>query len=73
MLIKYIRNMQNASLPADTGRKLNARKTFRRRPIRLLNVLCAFHLRPVTTGLAFAFSTRNSSLGQLCTLHIQGL
>ena len=31
--------------PADTGRKLNIHKTFRRRPGRLLNVLCTFNLR----------------------------
>ena len=35
----------------DTGRKLNVHKTFRRRPGRLLNVLCTFNLRPVSTGL----------------------
>ena len=34
----------------DTGRKLNVNKTFRRRPRRLLNVLCTFNLRPVSTG-----------------------
>ena len=34
----------------DTGRKLNVRKTFRRRLGRLLNVLCPFNLRPVSTG-----------------------
>ena len=33
-----------------TGRKLNEHKTFRRRPGRLLNVLCSFNLRPVSTG-----------------------
>ena len=33
--------------PVDTGRKLNKHKTFRRR---LLNVLCTFNLRPVSTG-----------------------
>ena len=38
-------------LPVDTGRKLNVHKTFRRRPGRLLNVLCTFNLRPVSTGL----------------------
>ena len=37
--------------PVDTGRTLNVRKTFRIRPGRLLNVLCVFHLRPVSTGL----------------------
>ena len=36
--------------PADTGRKLNVHKTFRRRPGRLLNVLCTFNLRPVSAG-----------------------
>ena len=34
----------------DTGRKLNVHKTFRRRPGRLLNVLCTFNLRLVSTG-----------------------
>ena len=33
----------------DTGRKLNVHKTFRTRPERLLNVLCTFSLRPVST------------------------
>ena len=32
----------------DTRRKLNVHKTFRRRPRRLLNVLCTFNLRPVS-------------------------
>ena len=36
--------------PVETGRKLNVHKTFRRRPERLLNVLCTFNLRPVSTG-----------------------
>ena len=36
--------------PVDTGRKLNVHKTFRRRLGRLLNVLCTFNLRPVSTG-----------------------
>ena len=36
--------------PVDTGRKLNVHKTFKRRPGPLLNVLCAFNLRPVSTG-----------------------
>ena len=34
----------------DTGRKFNVHKTFRRRPGRLLNVLCTFNLRPLSTG-----------------------
>ena len=37
--------------PVDTGRKLNVHKTFRRRPVRLLNVLYTFNLRPVSRGL----------------------
>ena len=32
----------------DTGCKLNVHKAFRRRPGRLLNVLCTFSLRPVS-------------------------
>ena len=35
--------------PVDTGHTLNLHKTFRRRPGRLLNVLCTFNLRPVST------------------------
>ena len=38
--------------PVDTGLKLNVHKTFRSRPGRLLNVLCTFNLRPVSTGEA---------------------
>ena len=34
-----------------TGRKLNVHKTFRRRPGRLMIVLCTFNLRPVSTGV----------------------
>ena len=36
--------------PIDTGRRLNVHKTFRRRPGCLLNILCTFNLRPVSTG-----------------------
>ena len=39
-----------AIFPVDTGHKLNVHKTSRRRPGRLLNVLCTFNLRPVCTG-----------------------
>ena len=38
-------------VPVDTGRKLNVHTTFRGRPGRLLNVSCAFNLRPVSTGV----------------------
>ena len=37
--------------PVETERKLNVQKTFRRHPRRLLNVLCTFKLRAVSTGL----------------------
>ena len=51
LLKKHV--MEN--LPLDTGRKLNVHKTFRRRPKRLLNVLCTFNLRPVSTGKTIRF------------------
>ena len=37
--------------PVDTERKLNVHKTFRRCPAHLLNVLCTFNLRSVSTGV----------------------
>ena len=43
-------NFVNGNYPVDTEYKLNVHKTFRRRPERLLNVLCTFNLRPVSTG-----------------------
>ena len=36
-------------IPVDTGRKMNVHKTYRTRPGRLLNVLCTFNVRPVST------------------------
>ena len=42
--------------PVDTENKLNVHKTFRRRPGRLLNVLCTFKLRRVSTGGNFDIS-----------------
>ena len=48
----YIANFKSfCVIPVDTGRKLNVHKKFRRRPGRLLNVLCTFNLRPVSTGI----------------------
>ena len=44
--------------PVDTGRKLNIHKTFRRRPGRLLNVLCTSNLGPVSTGFSDSFKWR---------------
>ena len=41
----------NTHVTVDTGRKLNVHKMFRRRPGRLLNVLCTFNLGPVSTGV----------------------
>ena len=40
----------NSLNPLGTGSKLNVHKTFRRSPRRLLNILCTFNLRPVSTG-----------------------
>ena len=39
--------------PVDTGRKLNVHKTLPRCPARLLNVLCMFNLRSVSTRIKF--------------------
>ena len=36
--------------PLDTGPKMNVHKTFRRRPGRLLNVLCTFNLHSMSRG-----------------------
>ena len=40
----------NSLYPADMERNLNVHKTFRRGPGSFLNVLCAFNLRPASTG-----------------------
>ena len=42
--------------PVDTGRKLNVHKTFRKRPGRLLSVLCTLNLRPVSTEWSSLYS-----------------
>ena len=39
--------------PLDAGFKLKVYRTFRKRPERLLNVLCTFNLRPQSTGHIF--------------------
>ena len=39
----------------DTGRKLKVHKTFRRRPGRLLDVLCTFNLSPVSKGYIVSY------------------
>ena len=45
----------------DTGRKLNIHKTFRRRPGCLLNVLCTFNIRFVSTGLLSSYLIKSVS------------
>ena len=47
------------SIPVDTGRKLNDLCTFKL----LLNVLCRFSLRPVSTGILVQ-KTPNSSFSE---------
>ena len=46
------------AIPLDTGRKLSVRKTFRRRPGRLLNVLYTLNLRTVSKGTAHQLQQR---------------
>ena len=60
------------NFPVDTGRKLNVHKTFRRRPGRLLNVLCTFNLRPVSTGFFIAFFIDDKE-NHLCAIRIHFL
>ena len=57
-------------IPVDTGRTLNVHKTFRRRPVRLLNVLCTFNIRPVSTGIS---SMKNELLTLSLKCHILSL
>ena len=58
--------------PVDTVRKLNVQNSFRRRPGRLLNVLCTFNFRPVSTveiGFAAIIALHYISLQhQYCTV-----
>ena len=48
--------------PVDRGRNLNVHETFRRRPGRLLNVLCTFSLRPVSRGIVCKLSSHELRL-----------
>ena len=57
--------MESAYHPVDTGRQLNVHKMFRRRPGRLLNVLCTFNLRSVSMGHSENYITHNED----CALH----
>ena len=61
----FLRNKKKRFSPVDTGRKLNVHKTFRRRPGRLLNVLCTFNLRPVPTTLLHFKSSFRSQKDQM--------
>ena len=63
--------------PVDKGRKLSVHKTFRRRSGCLLNALCTFTLRTVSTGFtatflitAEYFSYKISETGKLPGLNI---
>ena len=56
--------------PIDTGRKLNVHKTFRRRPRRLLNALCTFNLRPVSTGKEHSEVQRKESQKTHCERNV---
>ena len=47
---EWVNPWKSKNYPVDTGHKLNVHKTFRRRPGRLLNVICTFSLGPVSTG-----------------------
>ena len=59
-LLSYqVRNLLSS---VDTGRKLNVHTTFRRRPGSLVNVLCKFNLRPVSTESAVLLLLGNGSL-----------
>ena len=49
-ILRVLTKTRNDLNLIDTGRKLNVHKTFIRRPGRVLNVLCTFNLRPVSTG-----------------------
>ena len=46
----YFQRLYLRCFPVDIGRNLNVHKTSRRCLGRLLNVLCTFNLRPLSTG-----------------------
>lgn len=48
------------------GRKFNVHKTFRSLPGRLLNVLSAFDLRPVSMGYEFDWKGEDTFFNVLC-------
>ena len=51
---------------ADTGRKFNVHKTLRRRSGQLLNVLCTFNLRHVSTGKEVFLEYSQNSQEKTC-------
>ena len=53
MNASQIFEIYNYGCTLDTKRKLNVHKTSRRRPGRLLNVLCTFNLRVVSTAYGY--------------------
>ena len=60
-----------ADISIDAGRNENVYKTLRRRTRRLLNVLCAFNLRPVFMGIIHSVTRRNAKIFLLVLgLHI---
>ena len=54
--------MLGSCYPVDTGRKFNVHEMLRRRPGRLLNILCTFNLRPVSTGLGTDIDIEKSNV-----------
>ena len=66
LLIQIMSYKNEIDIPVDTRRRLNVHKTFRRRPRRLLNVLCTFNLRPVSMGKGlFKVIFKNTSANSL--------
>ena len=55
--VTQVKVVSTPLIPVETGRKFNVYKTFRRRPGRLLNVLCTLNLRPVSMGIVLHFLT----------------
>ena len=48
--LKFLVALLANQYPLGTGHKLNVHKMFKKRPARLLNVLCTFNLGPVSRG-----------------------
>ena len=45
------RQVEVDKIALDTGHKFNLHQTFRKRPVRVLNVLCEFDLPPGSSGV----------------------